>query len=161
MSQSYLCTYFYTSTYPKVGAIQNFHTMTTIKENSTRNANKAFAENACPVTYVMNKIGGHWKPIILFHLMSGPKRYSELKRAIPAITEKMLIQHLKQLQGDNLVVRKSEHVVPPVVVYSLSPAGKELNDVLGAMALWGLKDSKRSLRATKPGVQRARQAIMA
>ena len=117
--------------------------MTLIKENSTRNSNKAIALLYCPVTYVMNKIGGHWKPIILYHLTSGPKRYSELKRAIPAITEKMLIQHLKQLQADNLVIRKSKHVVPPVVTYSLTVAGKELGEALNALAAWGVRDSRR------------------
>jgi len=117
--------------------------MTQIKESSTRNANKAISADICPVTYAINKIGGHWKPIILYQLMSGPKRYSELKRAIPAITEKMLIQHLKQLQEDNLVIRKAENVVPPVVTYYLSDSGKDLTPVLNAMAEWGLRDSKR------------------
>ena len=114
--------------------------MTAIKESSTRNFNKALATLACPVSYVMNKIGGYWKPIILFQLMSGPKRYSELKRNIPDITEKMLIQHLKQLQADNLVIRKAEPVVPPFVTYYLSPAGEELTPVMQAMADWGYKD---------------------
>lgn len=97
----------------------------------------------CPVTYVMNKIGGHWKPIILYHMMKGPKRYSEIKRAIPAITEKMLIQHLKQLQADKLVSRKAEEVVPPHVVYSLTKSGQALTPVLHAMAAWAIKDSKK------------------
>src|ERR1700743_1778755 len=99
--------------------------MTQIKESSTRNFNKGLSENACPVTYAIAKIGGHWKPIIIFQLMSGPKRYSELKRAIPAITEKMLIQHLKQLQEDEIVIRKAENTVPPFVTYYLSPSGQE------------------------------------
>jgi DNA-binding HxlR family transcriptional regulator len=117
--------------------------MTRIKESSTRNFNKSLSVASCPVTYVMNKIGGHWKPIILYHLMSGPKRYSELKRCIPPITEKMLIQHLKQLQEDNLVIRKAEFVVPPVVTYSLSKAGNDLTPVLKAMVSWANKESKR------------------
>src|SRR4051812_30001981 len=104
--------------------------MTKIKESSTRNFNKSESALACPVTYTMNKIGGHWKPIILFHLMHGPKRYSELKRAIPPISEKMLIQHLKELQEDNLVSRKAEPVVPPFVVYSLTSSGNDLTPVL-------------------------------
>ncbi len=108
--------------------------------------NKEIANVVCPVTYIMNKIGGHWKPIILYQLMSGPKRYSELKRAIPAITEKMLIQHLKQLQADNLVIRDAEPVVPPIVTYSLSSAGAELKPVMNAMADWALRDSKRCVQ---------------
>ena len=94
---------------------------------------------ACPVNYVMEKIGGYWKPIIIYQLMSGPKRYSELKRAIPNITEKVLIQHLKQLVADDLVTRKAEQVIPPSVTYSLSQAGTELSDMMEAMVAWGLR----------------------
>ncbi|WP_131538072.1 winged helix-turn-helix transcriptional regulator [Pedobacter nototheniae] len=115
--------------------------MTAIKENSTRNYNKGIALGSCPVTFVMNKIGGYWKPIILYHLMSGPKRYSELKRAIPEITEKMLIQHLKQMQADELVIRKAKPVVPPEVTYSLTASGSELSQVLNSMVDWALKHS--------------------
>ena len=119
--------------------------MTQIKENSTRNFNKV--TSSCPVTYAISKIGGHWKPIILYQLMSGPKRYSELKRAIPEVTEKMLIQHLKQLQDDSLVIRKAENVVPPFVTYFLSEAGEDLTTVLNAMAEWGIRDSNRHLKS--------------
>lgn len=100
--------------------------------------------NECPVTYVMDKIGGYWKPIILYHLLSGSKRYSELRRAIPTITEKMLIQHLKQLENDNIVVRESKPVVPPYVIYSLTTSGRGLQPILNAMAAWGIEDSKRN-----------------
>ncbi len=117
--------------------------MTAVKESSTRNANKTSSVLACPVSYVMDKIGGHWKPIILYQLMSGTKRYSELKRAIPTVTEKMLIQHLKQLQEDGLVLRKAEPVVPPYVTYELSDSGKALTPVLMAMAEWGINDWTR------------------
>ncbi len=121
--------------------------MTKIKESSTIHANKAIATLQCPVTYVMNKIGGHWKPIIIYQLLSGPKRYSEIRRAIPAITEKMLIQHLKQLEVDKLVIRRAKPVVPPFVDYILSPSGRELAPVLSSMAIWGIKDSKRTAKS--------------
>ena len=137
ISQRYICTYFYTSTYPKVCS------MTAIKENSTRNYNKEVVISACPVTYVMNKIGSHWKPIIIFQLMSGPKRYSELRRAIPEITEKMLIQHLKQLQADNLINRKAAAVVPPVVTYSLTQSGLLLTPILDSMVEWAKEEMAR------------------
>ncbi|RYY25613.1 MAG: transcriptional regulator [Chitinophagaceae bacterium] len=116
--------------------------MTKIKESSTRNANKKTAIIACPVSYVMEKIGGHWKPVILYQLMSGAKRYSEIRRAIPNITEKMLIQHLKQLQEDDLVIRDASPVIPPVVYYRLSTAGKKLTPVLNSMAVWAIEDVK-------------------
>ncbi|MES2485145.1 MAG: helix-turn-helix domain-containing protein [Bacteroidota bacterium] len=114
--------------------------MTAVKESSTQNHNKTASQLQCPVTYVMNKIGGHWKPIILYQLQTGPKRYSELRRGIPPITEKMLIQHLKQLEADNLVIRKAEPVVPPFVTYSLSEAGEQLQPILNAMVVWARKD---------------------
>ena len=115
-------------------------TMTAVKESSTRNFNKGVALTSCPVTFVMEKIGGYWKPIIIFHLMSGPKRYSELKRAIPQITEKMLIQHLKQMQNDDLVHRDAQAVVPPVVTYSLTKSGQDLFQVLDSMVDWAVKN---------------------
>jgi len=117
--------------------------MTKVKEQSTRNQNKGISETTCPITYVMNKIGGHWKCIILYYLMSGPKRYSELKKLIPAITEKMLAQHLKQLKEDNLIAKKVEQEMPPITIYSLTPSGEALSPVLMAMADWGIKDSKQ------------------
>src|ERR1700743_125847 len=118
--------------------------MTAIKESSTRNANKKVTADICPITFIMNSIGGYWKPIILYQLMSGPKRYSEIKRSIPAITEKVLIQHLKQLEEDNIVLRYAKPVVPPYVVYSLSNSGEELKPVLNAMAAWAMKNSPPS-----------------
>lgn len=118
--------------------------MTKIKENSTYNANREIVLQECPVTYVMSKIGGHWKPIILYHLLAGPKRYSEIKKAMPHITEKMLIQHLKQLETDNLVVREAKPVVPPYVTYTLTESGHELEAVINAMAEWAYRDMKRS-----------------
>ena len=118
--------------------------MTQIKESSTIQENKKFAFTECPVTYVVGKIGGYWKPIILYHLLSGSKRYSELRKAIPAITEKMLIQHLKQLEADGLLIRESKPVVPPYVTYTLSESGQDLRPVLFAMADWAITDSRRN-----------------
>jgi len=114
--------------------------MTKIKESSTNQDNRKNTLTQCPVTYTLDKIGGRWKPIIIFNLLSGTKRYNELKKLIPAITEKMLIQHLKQLEADNLVMRKALPVVPPFVEYSLTDAGKELRPVLEAMVGWANKN---------------------
>ncbi|CAA9285743.1 MAG: Transcriptional regulator, HxlR family [uncultured Adhaeribacter sp.] len=121
--------------------------MTKIKEASTNQANKNTALFACPVTFTLSKIGGRWKPLIIYNLLSGPKRYSALKKLIPAITEKMLIQHLKELETDQLVYRKALAVVPPHVEYSLTPSGQELGPVLQEMAGWGLKN-----RETNPEI---------
>lgn len=114
-----------------------------IKESSTFQYNKSNVFKLCPVTYVMEKIGSYWKPIILFHLLSGKKRYSELKKLMPHITEKMLAQHLKQLEADELILRESLPVIPPHVTYSLTEAGMELRQVLHAMANWAINDGKK------------------
>jgi len=118
--------------------------MSIIKESSTIQANKKSAFVECPITHVMEKIGGYWKPIILFNLLSGTKRYGELRKSIPAITEKVLIQQLKQLETDGLVVRKAMPVVPPHVTYALTPSGQRLKAVLYAMAVWAVGDSKEN-----------------
>lgn len=120
--------------------------MTRVKESSTIQANKKTVNAECPITYVMDKISGYWKPIILYHLLSGSKRYSELKSAIPNITEKMLIQHLKQLEADNLIIRKAMPVVPPHVTYSLSKSGMGLEPVLYAMAKWAIEENTRNAK---------------
>lgn len=117
--------------------------MTKVKESSVIQANKKAVFELCPVTYVMEKIGGYWKPIILFHLLSGSKRYNELKKAMPHVTEKMLIQHLKQLEADSLVLRKPMPVVPPHVTYSLTASGEDLRPVLYAMANWAVEDGRK------------------
>lgn len=121
--------------------------MTAIKESSTIQENKQAAFNECPVTYVMERIGGYWKPIILFHLLTGSKRYSELRKSIPAITEKMLIQHLKQLEADGIIVRESKPVVPPYVSYRLSDTGMGLRPVMYAMSKWAVEDSEANGKA--------------
>jgi DNA-binding HxlR family transcriptional regulator len=122
--------------------------MTAIKESSTIQENKQYALDTCPVTYVMEKIGGYWKPIIIYHLSAGSMRYSELKRAIPAVTEKMLIQHLKQLEADNLVIREAKPVVPPFVTYRLSDSGQGLMPVIEAMASWAFKEREDGFKVS-------------
>jgi DNA-binding HxlR family transcriptional regulator len=116
--------------------------MTKIKPTSAIQENKQFAFKECPVTYVMGKIGGYWKPIILYHLLAGSKRYNELRKAIPAITEKVLIQHLKHLESDGLLKRKAKPVVPPYVTYRLTPSGLALKPVLDAMIVWAMNFPK-------------------
>lgn len=117
--------------------------MRTIKETSTNNENRISIHTACPVSFVLDKVGGRWKPLILWNLRNGSLRYNELRKAIPPITEKMLIQHLKQLEGDHLVVRKVIEIMPPHVVYELSVSGAELLPALNALADWGVRNNCR------------------
>lgn len=114
----------------------------TIKESSTNQKNKKEVLYRCPVTFTLEKIGGRWKPIILWNLKEGVKRYSELRKSLPLISEKMLIQQLREMEEDKLVERKVYPVVPPHVEYTLSKKGKEIVPVLKAMAEWGMKNQK-------------------
>jgi len=116
--------------------------MTAVKLGTSNQLNKQKAITQCPVTFTLAKIGGRWKPIIIYSLLEGTKRYSELKRAIPAITEKMLIQHLRELEADNLIQRTVMPVVPPHVEYTLTESGKELAPVMNAMVGWANKHNK-------------------
>lgn len=115
--------------------------MRTIKEASTNNENRKTVMEFCPVNFTLDRIGGRWKPLIMWTLRNGSRRYSELRKGIPSITEKMLVQHLKQLEGDGLVTRKVVEVMPPHVTYELSRSGKELIPALDAMAKWGMKNA--------------------
>jgi DNA-binding HxlR family transcriptional regulator len=117
------------------------YVMRTIKETSTNNENRQAIGAICPVSYALDKVGGRWKPLILWNLKDGRLRYNELRKAIPPITEKMLIQHLKQLESDNLVARKVVEVMPPHVEYTLTASGAELLPALTALADWGVKNS--------------------
>ncbi|UPT66361.1 MAG: helix-turn-helix transcriptional regulator [Sphingobacteriales bacterium JAD_PAG50586_3] len=108
------------------------------KENSTNSINREALINQCPVNYTLELIGGRWKTLILFNLQNKPLRFSELKRALPGVTEKMLTQQLRELEADNLLTRTVYAEVPPRVEYSLTDLGKSLQPVLINIAKWGL-----------------------
>ena len=131
--QMYFCTHLHTSTNPKVS------NMTTVKISSTNQINKRVIVTECPVTFTLYKIGGRWKPLIINQLLYGTKRYGELKKTIPAITEKMLIQTLKELVADGIINRKTKPAVTPHVEYSLTKCGKDLSPILLSMTNWAKK----------------------
>ena len=94
----------------------------------------------CGTNVTMNYIGGKWKCVILWYLRKGTLRFSETKRLIPDITEKMLSIQLKALQADGLITRKVYGDKPPIVVqYSLTKLGKSLIPIIEAMTNWGIK----------------------
>jgi len=111
--------------------------MYTVKETSTNQMNLSMAIAQCPVAYTLDKIGGRWKALIIYRLIEAPLRYGALKKTMPAITEKMLIQQLKELETDGLVTREVKPVVPPHVTYSLTEAAQALAPILYALAVWG------------------------
>lgn len=89
------------------------------------------------VEATLEVIGGKWKPIILCQLGHGALRTGEMRRRIPAITQKMLTQQLRELEGDGIIAREVINQVPPKVIYSLTKEGKSLREVLIAMSVWG------------------------
>ena len=91
----------------------------------------------CPVAATVAVIGGKWKPTILFHLKDEPRRFNELRRLIPDITQRMLTLQLRSLEDDGIVVRTVHDRVPPWVEYGLSAHGRTLGPVLDAMEHWG------------------------
>lgn len=92
-----------------------------------------------PVNTTLKVIGGKWKPEILWHLYNGTLRFSELKRSVIGITQKMLTQELRELESNRIIARIVHPVVPPKVEYSLTSYGKTLSPVLQSMASWGQK----------------------
>ena len=91
----------------------------------------------CPVEATLEMIGGKYKALILWHLSDGKMRFSELKKAIPNATPKMLTQQLRELELHKLIHREVYPVIPPKVEYSLTPNGESLIPVLEAMRDWG------------------------
>ena len=100
------------------------------------NAAKPTALN-CPVSATLQLIGGKYKSLILWHLVSGTKRFGALSRLIPQATPKMLTQQLRELETDGLLTRRVYPVVPPRVDYDLTPFGQSLKPILDMMYAWG------------------------
>lgn len=91
----------------------------------------------CPVETTLEVIGGKWKGIILYHLIEGPKRFSEFRRLYPAITQFMLTLQLRELERDGIIHREVYKQVPPKVEYSLTEFGKTLEPIILSMKRWG------------------------
>ena len=85
-------------------------------------------------------IGGKWKPIIIYVLMSGPQRFGELHKAIPGMALKVLSRQLKELEQDDIVYREVFAEVPPRVVYSLTERGRRLSPVIELLTEWSRKN---------------------
>lgn len=93
--------------------------------------------NECPITVFMEKIGGKWKPVIIWLLLkNGTMRFNELDKSIIGITQKMLSQQLKSLEEENIINRISYPVIPPKVEYNLTEKGKTLSELMGKIMQW-------------------------
>ncbi|MDY0404298.1 winged helix-turn-helix transcriptional regulator [Virgibacillus sp. 179-BFC.A HS] len=96
--------------------------------------------NLCRVEDALGILVGKWKPIILLNLLKdGTQRFSELKRNVPGITQKMLTKQLRELEAEDIVQRVVYPQVPPKVEYSITEYGRSLEPILHAMHEWGMK----------------------
>ena len=106
-----------------------------MEENSV--SNEVCQQYSCPVEATLDVIGGKWKGIILYKLLERPKRFTELKRELRAVTQRMLTLQLRELEEDGIVHREIYREIPPKVEYSLTEFGKTLEPILLAMFTWG------------------------
>ena len=108
--------------------------MDTVKTKSNRKS---------PATVTLQVIGGKWKVLVLYELFSGVKRFSELRRLLNGVTQKMLTQQLREMEQDGLIYREIYPQIPPKVEYSLTPLGASLKPIVDAMCEWALKHGKK------------------
>ena len=101
----------------------------------------------CGLDAALAMIGGKWKPLVLYYLAHGTHRYGELRRAIGRVSDKVLIQQLKELHADALIERLDYQEIPPRVEYSLTPFGQSLAEALSPLCEWGTRHEKQVARA--------------
>lgn len=98
---------------------------------------KTAAQYGCPVEATLDVIGGKWKGVILYHLLDGEKRFGELGRLLPRVTQRMLTLQLRELEEDGVVHREIYRQIPPKVEYSLTEFGRSLEPIIAQMCGWG------------------------
>ena len=97
----------------------------------------------CGLEAALEVIGGKWKVLILWALRAPTRRFGELRRLIPGISEKMLIQSLKEMESDGIVTRTVHKEVPPRVEYAMTPFGHSLCEALAPLCTWGQQHIER------------------
>ncbi|MCD0460114.1 winged helix-turn-helix transcriptional regulator [Roseiconus lacunae] len=102
-----------------------------------RSRHRDYVRPACPVEATLELIGGKWKGIVLYYLLDGKLRFSELKRKIGCVTQRMLTKQLRELEASGLVIRIVYAEVPPRVEYELTAEGESLRPILAALKQWG------------------------
>lgn len=109
-------------------------------QTSTVEPTSAAPRFTCGLDATLKIISGKWKPLILYFLLRGPTRYGELKRAVRDVSDKVLIQQLKELQADGVLRRNDYKEVPPRVDYTLTPLGQSLAQALEPLCTWGTEN---------------------
>jgi DNA-binding HxlR family transcriptional regulator len=94
---------------------------------------------ACPIGTAITLLGGKWKLPLLYNLREKTMRFSELKKALPGVTQKMLTQQLREMEEDGLIARKVYAEVPPKVEYSITPIARKLGPAFALLCEWGME----------------------
>nr|WP_315220911.1 helix-turn-helix domain-containing protein [uncultured Flavobacterium sp.] len=118
------------------------------KESSVNLENEKALAAECPFIFALSLMGKRWKPAILWKMTEGIYRFGEMKRAIPQISEKMLTQHLRELESDGLITRTVYHEMPLRVEYALTQFGTSLQPILKQLNTWGEK--AQNIKNTMP-----------
>ncbi|MBV8252163.1 MAG: helix-turn-helix transcriptional regulator [Chitinophaga sp.] len=109
------------------------------KENSTNAINARQLRGDCGTVFTLSLIGNRWKPAIIWRLLDGKMRYTELKKSINGISERVLVLQLREMENDGLIQRIIYPEVPPRVEYELTPLGYSMEPILEVMSSWGLE----------------------
>jgi DNA-binding HxlR family transcriptional regulator len=91
----------------------------------------------CPVQASINVLSGKWKVQILWHLSFGPRRFAQIRKKMPKISEKVLTEQLRQLESDGVIARQVTPSLPPQVTYSLNREGEKLVPLMESLCSWG------------------------
>ncbi|MEH1848737.1 MAG: helix-turn-helix domain-containing protein [Nostoc sp.] len=100
---------------------------------------KFFDDEDCPVREILDHVGDKWTSLILSNLVGGSLRFSEIKRRLPGISQRMLTETLRGLQRNGILLRTVYPSIPPKVEYSLTPLGESLVPLVQALVLWSLE----------------------
>lgn len=112
--------------------------MTKPKKSTTRDRHPDYPFG-CPVEAALEIVGGKWKGVILFHLRDDVRRFNELRRLIPGVSQRMLTKQLRELEADQIIHREIYRQIPPKVEYSLTNFGRTLTPTLVSLQEWGVE----------------------
>jgi len=101
----------------------------------------------CPVEVAMQILGGRWRAVLIYYLMDGPKRFSDLRRDVPRISQRMLTLDLRELERSGLVRRTVYPEVPVRVEYALTPEGRGLRGIIHELCVWGKRLQRKPIGA--------------
>ncbi|MBB5517347.1 winged helix-turn-helix transcriptional regulator [Amphiplicatus metriothermophilus] len=112
-------------------------------------------QEGCPAEITLELIAGRWKPMAIYWLLKGARRFNQLQRDLGGITHRTLARQLREMEADGLVVRRDYKEIPPRVEYALTPLGRSLEPVLQAMHDWALAHPEARRRERAEGASRS------